>query len=354
MPSARRLAAVFALLPVFTAVQGIHWLFLALDEILFPGYRRIAVRAPLIVLGVPRSGTTLLHRTLAYDESLTTFQTWECVLAPSITQRRLVQGLARLDGMLGRPMARLLATAERRAFGALDDVHATSLSAPEEDYLALLPVVACFILVIPVPGANHLWRLATADRDMPQAERRRLMAFYRGLWQRHLYVHGQNKRILSKNAAFAGLAGTLRETFPDALFMRCHREAGAVVPSQLSSIQGGVRLFDSDPDGRLFPVRMTKMLRFSYANLEAVLPAPGGPGHVVLEMDALKGDLGGSVTRAYEALGLPLSVPFAERLESEAEAARAYRSGHRYDARDFGLNTADIAHVDAGYERACP
>ncbi|WP_170294635.1 sulfotransferase [Roseospira navarrensis] len=351
-PSVRRVAVLLALLPLFTAVQAVHGLCLALDHLLFPRFRRVPVRAPVFILGVPRSGTTLAHRTLARDPALTTFSTWECLLAPSILQRRIVRGLAAADRRIGRPLGRLLGVVERRLFGALDAVHATALDAPEEDYLALLPVMACFILVVPVPGAEPIWQLATADRDMPPARRRRLMAAYRALLQRHLYVHGLDRRLLSKNAAFAGLAGALRETFPDARFIRCHRAPEQVVPSQLSSIQGGVRLFDSDPDGRVFPARMTDVLAFYYANLDRVLPAPGGPDHVVLDMRALKTDLQGSVETAYRTLGLPLAPEFARGLEAAAREARAYRSGHRYDARDFGLDAKTVAAVADGYGSA--
>ncbi|MBB4284744.1 sulfotransferase [Roseospira goensis] len=342
-PSARRVVVMLGFLPLFTLVQVGHWVALLLDEVLFPGYRRVPVRAPLFVLGVPRSGTTLLHRVLSRDPNLTTFRTWECLLAPSITQRMVIRGLARVDRAVGRPCGRLLAALERGVFGTLDDVHAMDLSAPEEDYLALLPAMACFILVVPFPAAAPLWRLGTADRDMPAGERDRLMAFYRGLLQRHLYVHGADRRLLSKNAAFAGLAGSLATTFPDGMFIRCDRDARAVVPSQLSAIQGGVRLFASDPENQVFTPRMTELLRFYYANLARTLPAGGGPRHVTLDMNSLKEDLAGTVQGVYRTLDLPLDPTFADALAEEAAAARAYRSRHRYTANAFGLDETAIA-----------
>lgn len=343
-PSVRRVVVMAAFVPALLLVQSVHVLCLALDHVLFPGFRRVPVKEPLFVLGVPRSGTTLTHRALAKDPALTTFTVWECLLAPSILQRRIVRGLARLDRAVGRPGARLLGWLERRAFAALDDVHAMNLTAPEEDYLALLPAMACFILVVPFPAAEPLWRLAGLDHGaMREPERRHLLAFYKGLLLRHLYVHGPDRRLLSKNAAFAGMAASLRETFPDALFLRCDRDPETVVPSQLSSIQGGVALFDSDPDGAVFPDRMLSVLRGYYDALESALPRAGGPRHIVFDMETLKSDLAGSITRAYAHLGLPLDPSFADDLECEAEAARRYRSRHHYAARDFGLDGAGIA-----------
>jgi hypothetical protein len=158
-------------------------------------------------------------------------------------------------------------------------------------------------------------------------------------------VHGPDKRLLSKNAAFAGMAGALRETFPDARFVRCHRDPRAVVPSQLSSIQGGVALFDSDPAGRVFTVRMTEVLRGYHANLNSHLPFPAGDRHVALDMADFKEDLVGTVRGVYERLGLPMTEVFADRLDDEARKARAYRSGHTYAAADFGLDESAIAAI---------
>ncbi len=347
-PTPRRVLVMTAFVPLFTAVQGVHVICLLLDNILYPGYRRVAVREPVFVLGVPRSGTTMTHRVLARDPNMTTFSVWECLLAPSILQRRVILGLARVDRVLGEPGARAIRWLERRLFGALDDVHAMDLRAPEEDYLALLPVMACFILVIPFPGAQRIWRLAAADTALPAGERDRLMHTYTGLLRRHLYVHGHNKRMLSKNAAFAGMAGTLRAAFPDARFLRCDRAPESVVPSQLSSIQGGISLFDSDPDGTILTPRMVSVLGTYYRTLDAALPRPGGPRHAVFDMAELKNDLAGALGGAYAALGLPLDDGFRAVLEAEGEAARRYRSRHHYSARDFGLESARIASIAQG------
>ncbi|PSQ94748.1 MAG: hypothetical protein BRD57_00135 [Proteobacteria bacterium SW_6_67_9] len=159
-----------ALLPAYAACQ---WLGLLLDEVLFRGYRRVPVTAPLFIVGVARSGTTALHHALADDPQLTTMRTWECVLAPSITWRYLWRGLARLDRCIGRPCTRGLQRLERRWLAGLQAVHPSSLTAPEEDYLTLLPAVACFVLVVLAPDTPALWRLGRFDTALGDGERRK-------------------------------------------------------------------------------------------------------------------------------------------------------------------------------------
>ena len=333
----RRLLVMPPFVLVFGLVQLIHWIGFLLDEILFPGYRRVAIDAPLFVLGVPRSGTTHLHRVLAEDCGHTTFSTWECLFALSVTERRFWQLLARLDRGVGAPLARLLALIEQRAFGAMESVHPMRLADPEEDYFALMPVLATFILVLVFPTDAYLWRIGTFDRDLPEAQKRALLDFYRGCLQRHLYCHGPDKRLLSKNAAFAPLAMSLRETFPDARFVVCLRDPASTLPSQLSSVDPGARFFgvyDLVPD---FQQRLARQLAFYYENLEHALGDLPRERCAWVTMGDLKDDLAATVHRVYDHLGLPLDAQFEQRLLELADQSRRYKSGHRYHAGAFAL-----------------
>jgi hypothetical protein len=333
-----RILVMAVFLPPFALVQLVHWLGLLLDEILFPGYRRVEIREPLFVLGVPRSGTTHVHRVLARDPQFTTFSTWECLFAPSVTERRLWMGVGWLDKRLGRPLHRFLDWLEGHVFGGMDQVHRMSLGDPEEDYFALMPALACFILILPFPMDPYLWRMGTFDRDMPPADRARLMTFYRGCLQRHLYAHGPGKRLLSKNAAFAPLAGSLRETFPDARFLVCLRTPTETLPSQLSSVESGVRFFrvlDVTPD---FRERLARQLGFYYENLERALDDVSDNRCAWVTMASLKADLATSLWAVYAQLGLGLEAGFREYLALEAQQSRGYRSGHRYSLDQFQLS----------------
>jgi hypothetical protein len=78
----RRLAVLIVLAPPFLLLQLCHWVGFAADEILFRGYRKVQIRDPVFVVGVPRSGTTFLHRLLARDFSISAaYQRREKVLA---------------------------------------------------------------------------------------------------------------------------------------------------------------------------------------------------------------------------------------------------------------------------------
>lgn len=347
-PSLRRALSMLLFLPLFAVFVAVHRLALALDELLFRGYREVAVEAPLFIVGPPRSGTTFLHSLLALDRQFTTFATWECLFAPSITQRRIVLAVAGIDRRLGRPLTRVLHRLTRRLAGSLNEVHPVSLSAPEEDYLALLPVLGAFILAVPFPTAERFWRLARFDQQVPRNQQRRLLRHYRRALQKHLYVNGGgNLRLLSKNASFAPLLGALLEEFPDARVVCCLRDPLETLPSQLSSIQGGVGLFDSDPDRVIFPPRITGSLKFYYDNLLDRVPLLPPHRHAFVEMSDLQAEPETVVRELYDRLGLQMRDDYSRRLAQAADTARGYRSRHHYELADFRLDEPSVRRAFA-------
>ncbi len=341
--SLRRAGVLTVFVPLLLALQAWQWLGLLLDEVFFRAYRRVTIRPPLFVVGVPRSGTTFLHRVLANDPDLTTFQTWELLLAISVTWRRLFFGLRTLDRRLGRPVARLLGRLERTSLGGFNAIHELSLNEPEEDFIALAPVVGCFLLAIPFPFSSRLWQLAEFDDAIPARERRAIMTFYRSCVQRHLYVHGPDLRFLSKNPSFTPMIHSLRATFPECRIVACIREPEAAVPSQLSSIRPGIELFAADRTGEGFRDRFVAILKRYYARIEAMTTELPENRWATVQMDQLRTDLDATVRELYSRFGLQLSSVFSEQLVREAESSRRYRSQHHYSLEQFGLHEETLA-----------
>ena len=337
----RRRAALLVLGPPFAVVQLANQLGLLLDELWCRGYRRTEVHEPLFVVGVPRSGTTFLHRVLARDPSTTTLSTWECVLAPSVTQRRVVWALASIDRRVGRPFGRMLERLERRLTRASDVVHAIRLREPEEDFLALCPAFGCFLLALALPEQESLWQLGRFDTELPPARRRRLLAFYRSIVQRHLFAHGTELRFLSKNPSLSPAVSGLAEIFPDARFLCCLRDPLEVVPSQLSSVEQGLEAFGVDPEGP-FRERLVSQLEHYFDHLLVRLPSVAPGRHAYVPLDRLRADLNGTVRDALDAVGLPVGPALAAVLLETGPRSKRYRSGHAYTFAELRLDEDEV------------
>ncbi|MBT8146259.1 MAG: sulfotransferase, partial [Gammaproteobacteria bacterium] len=304
-----RLLLYLLFIPIFL----LHWLGFLLDEIFFRGYRKVEITQPVFVLGVPRSGTTFLHRTLAADQQLfTTVSTWEVFLAPSITQRVFWRTLAHADKMIGRPFARLVAYLEKRLFKGLEGIHDVSLQAAEEDYLLLLPLMSCFILFLPFTESSYIWNLSRLDWDMPETDRQRIMNFYKACLQKHLYFHGKNKRFLSKNAAFASWVISLREYFPDAHFVICLREPEKAVPSLIGSLESGAQFFELNLTDGSLPDQLVEMMQDYYRHLIT----NHRPEWEVVQMHELQTGINQRIGTIYQRFGLTLSDEYRQQLET--------------------------------------
>jgi len=75
-----RVAFVSMLCPLIVVLGSIG---MALDWVFYPRLRRTRVVEPVFVVGMARSGTTLMHKLLARDPRFCTMLTYEMVL-PSI------------------------------------------------------------------------------------------------------------------------------------------------------------------------------------------------------------------------------------------------------------------------------
>ncbi|GAB4175458.1 MAG: sulfotransferase [Wenzhouxiangellaceae bacterium] len=344
--------ALLLLWPLWMLIQLWHWLGFALDEVCFRGWRKVPVRSPLFVLGPPRTGTTALHRLLALDPESTTFTLWEGLFGLSVTGRRVVRGLIRLDRVLGRPGGRLLSVFGRRLAGPLDQIHPLSLDAPEEDFLCFLPTMQCFLLVALFPTAPWLWRFARLD-EADAAERRDAMRWYAACIQKHLYVSGPGRRFVSKNASFCGLGQSLLETFDDAVLIGLYRDPQQVVPSQLSALQPALRAAGFREFPESLRDGLIEFIAYGWQHLLDLKQAH--PQRVAIVHNArLRTDPVGTVTSTLAELGRPVGEDFGQRLRQATGTPRSPRTGHRYQAADFGLSAQCIerrfAELRARYE----
>lgn len=347
----RRFLALALFVPVFLLVQAIHRIGLLLDELLYPGYRDVTVREPLFVVGLPRSGTSFLQEVLARDrERFTTLRLRELLLAPSITERKLMHGLGTLDRAVGRPFGRMLSAVERRAGEWMDEIHPISLDAPEEDHLLLLPIFACFLLVVPFPHSRRVWKLSRFD-ELPAEEREPILGFYRSCVQRHLYLAGPEKALLSKNPSFTPFVRSLVDAFPDARLVCCVRDPTRAVPSLLSSLRPGSRIFGWDPADPAYRDRFLDMLERHARHALTVLPDLPDDRHAFVPLRELREDARRVVLRIYERFGWSAGPDFRRQLDEARVRGRSHESRHRYTLEEFGLSEDGVRSRFSGLTR---
>jgi len=329
--SVRRILFLFILMPLFAFLQAIHWLAFSLDEVFFRGYRRIVIRKPLFITGIPRSGTTFVHRTLARDsEQFTSLKTWECLFAPSVTERLLIRCLSRVDRVLGRPFARLISLISKHSTDKLNKIHEIDQHSVEEDYLLLLPVGGCFIMILAFPWSMELQKLGRFN-ELPEKHRQTMLDFYKACLQKHLYVNGKEQLLLSKNASFGSWIPELARQFPDARFLACIREPAVALNSQLSSLRDGLHLFGSLPAGNYIQKTIQNNLMHVYLLLREMQKRESQYHLAVLDYDQLKSDSIACIKNSLTQLDVTITEKLQQALEEAEYETSAYVSRHHYN-----------------------
>ena len=345
----RVLFLVFQATVFYTLLEVGHRLGWLLDNLLYPGYRRREVQAPVFIMAPHRSGTTVLLSTLAQDPQFRPMDMWESFFAPSVLQRKILWAWLRVDAKIGRPFYRLIRRIEQiwaRApqAQAYFRVHRLSFLQPEEDAQLLIHLASGYDMLAFFPFPDVLWDYADYSRRVPWRRRQKEMAYYRAMLQRHLHAH-DGGRYLSKPPTFSSAIPDLLRLFPDAKFIHLISHPVHVVPSSVALWRGHWRMNGCPGDIRSLARAVLEHNRIWYRRLyEDLAPLP--PEQVIrIRYADLKADLQGTVERIYRQLELPLSDAFRAYLAKRTPQVRAYRSTHRYPWEEMGFTPEDVAEA---------
>jgi omega-hydroxy-beta-dihydromenaquinone-9 sulfotransferase len=341
------LKRVFVLLifsVLYPAAEILNWLGFLLDSMLFRGYREQKVREPLFIVGVPRSGTTFLHRLLARDEEqFTSMKFWEILFAPSVIQKKFYAAIGSLDALIGSPLRRMISALEKRSLKNLTKIHPTGLFEAEEDGIILLHIFSSAFLGFVLPFLDDLWPYVLLDSELQDAARRKkIMAFYKRCVQNHLYVFGREKRFLSKNPLFSAMVGSLNDTFPDAKFICMVRTPFETVPSAISLLTFYFNTFLSPIEPCPFLDRQLEMVSCYYRYPLTLLDRMPPDRQQVLTYQTLVTHPAQTVTGIYTGFSFEMSPAFNRTIQREEEKARLYKSKHEYSLEKFNLSRAQI------------
>ena len=310
---------------------------LLVDHILFPWFRRKRVEAPVFIVGNFRSGSTLLHRLLASSPGITAMKTWQLYFAPSITQRKFWHGFWIVDGWFGGLIRRRILKAQDARLGAVP-MHTVRLEEPEEDealFLYLWDSLFNWFFVPRDAERNPYWRY---DEAVPAWRRRKGMAFYRGVLQRHLALQPAGTVYLSKSPAFTARLASLRAEFPDARVIELARDPADCVVSTAGWLSFAWHYFASPRDRFPFLDTILEMTRTWYLRPPRVLGAES-PSYVVMRYEDLVADPVTVVGKALETLRIQISPELEHSLEELASSSHPGRT-HTHSLTELGITEA--------------
>jgi hypothetical protein len=285
-----------------------------------------AMKPPVVITGLQRTGTTLLHRLLAADPSLRALASWEALNPAPLP---------------GRSGDRRLAQAERaeRALRYLAPdffaVHPVEAHAPEEDVLLL---DQSFRSTVP----EATLRVPTYARWLEDQDQRPAYETMRSLLLLLSRQRGGDRRWVLKTPHHLEWLDTLFAVFEGARIVWTHRDPVTTIASFCSMIAHGRGVFSDDVDpieiGREWSRKVARMVDRALETRTRHESA-----FIDVFYDDLVADPMKEVARIYEALGEPLEAPAESAMRALLKAHGQHRFGkHSYRLDDFGLHRAEL------------
>lgn len=303
------------------------------DRHLYPEIARQEIHAPLFIVGLPRSGTTLLHTLLAADSAHRAPLTWE-VMSPSPptnqNQRRRIQWAAKNLSSL-----QWLAPTFRR-------VHALGAELPQECVGLMSPTLLSdqFDTMFYVPS-YRFWFLKQSLLPAYEYHRRFLQ---------HLQHRQSACRWVLKAPVHMFALPTLLSIYPDALFVHVHRdplEAIASVSSMIAILRGVFsNAVNSVQIGRdalhYWSETMATFLRErEHLSSQRICDV----GYLEIRRDPIA-----AVRRVYEHFDWRFAPETEQRMRSMLSSQPREQNGfHHYEPAQFGLEAAEATLRFPGY-----
>ncbi|MNO92444.1 Sulfotransferase domain protein [compost metagenome] len=307
----------------------------------YPEIEQQVLDDPLVIVGLPRTGTTLLQRALAVDPQFHSATWWETRYPAPLPGETLKQPSVRIERARGEVAAMLEYMPQILSIHPLD-----ALQADEEFMLMEHSFLSAMDSYVNVP-AYTAW-LDRQDQSEVYTYLKKMLQFLQ--WQQQQRGMPAGRRWLLKSPQHLHTLELLFKTFPRAQVILTHREPGKTIPSIASFVHTLWQMYSHNPDprqvGAQWNTRMARAIGHSMAVRES------HPAERFLDVqfeDTLAAPLA-VIERIYRFAALPLSDEVRAAIQDWlAQNGREKRAAHAYDLEQFGLSENQLQQDYAGY-----
>jgi len=210
----KRLLKLSILIPIFLVVEILNYLGFLIDEIVYPAYRKLTIKSPVFIVGMPRSATSFLYTLLALDtEKFTAMKLWEILLAPSVIQKKFVCLVARIDKHLNNILRKTFIRLDKRILADYSPIHPMSFFKIEEDELLFFHIFTTGHLLFWFPSIKKIYKNIRFEEELSERSKLRHLGFYRRCIKKHLFTFGQGRIYLAKSPVHSSKINSLKSFF---------------------------------------------------------------------------------------------------------------------------------------------
>jgi len=301
------------------------------------------IEAPIIVVGLPRTGTSKLQRMMSADPGVQRLDVWKLLNPAPLPGERPGDPRPRIE--FATVVERILST----QFPDYMARHPTEALEPDEELLLMEMSFECVVTSLRVRTPSFREFVLSRDQGPTYRYMRRMLQFLQ--WQ----DRSRTGPWIMKSPVHLGNLAMLLEVFPDATIVHCHRDPAVVVPSFASLLEAGRRMGSDHIDLHEIGADMLGLLSRDMRRNLADRKAIGEERILDVQYREIRDDARSVIARVYEKAGRELT-PSAVAAFAEYEARRpeGHFGKHEYTAERFGLTADRIAAEFADYHDRFP
>lgn len=308
------------------------------DEKAHPEILAQKIERPVVIIGLPRTGTTILYDLLALDLATRTPRDWEFAMpwpAPDIATWDHDPRIAQMNAIFAGLLSKAPKLADIQVFEA---THASECNLAFTHHFASTQFPAEW--GVPSYGA---WLRETQPPGRYAAHKRVLQ---------QLQWKGPRGRWTLKSPEHLCTIEGLIEAYPDACLIWTHRDPVKALSSLASMLSEFQTAFGLQPDHRSLGRYVLDTWGTALEHATQVRDRKAEVNRAVLDIahkDVLR-DRKATVVRIHAHFGLPFSGEHQARLEGGAADAVSERLGkHQHSPEDFGIEAAEVRARLPGY-----
>ena len=304
------------------------------DRKRYPEIAAQEVRAPIVITGLPRTGSTHLQALLAARPGARSPREWEMRLPSPPPEPATFAADPRI--------AEVQRAIEVRANAAqLQAIHPYGAQRPEQ-CLGLIDwgfVNQTYLAYQRIPSYYEFY--LNADQRVVYSHHRRML--------QHLQARNPGEWVLKWPKHLFGLDALL-EVYPDARIVWTHRDPARVIPSSVSFV-GALRSMNSPLfDPQRFGAEWAGLEELGLHRGLSVRDRVGDDRFLDVHYNDLTADPVATVTRIYQHFGIPVDDETVRRVADFSDDNPQGKHGaHRYTPEQFGLDPERIRRRFAAY-----
>jgi hypothetical protein len=296
-----------------------------------PGFDAHSITNPVVITGVPRTGTTALHRLMAVDQRFQGLQTW---LLDSPMPRPPI------ETWKNYPQFQKTAATLEAQYAAAPEKRAAHYRAAEEVHECCMVLRQSFVSNL----WNCAWSAATYDAWWQcQSEEAAYRHYYRCV--QLIGSNDPDKRWLLKNPGHIDNLDLLFAIYPEAKVIQTHRDPAKAVPSLVSLLMQLNSLAEEGRREQRAQSMLTReVAKWASAVRKAERVRTQHPGKM---LDIVHSDFHRDpmtvLERIYAFIGLDITAQvrtgFLRRIEQKPELSHGV---HRYNIADYGMTEEEV------------